>query len=293
MSIETSRDETSRDVGSARVTEAGPASGRSPGGDALTEIVLATFALNGRLLAAAEILAKPAGLTAARWQVLGAVLREPRTVSGIARVMGLTRQSVQRLADVIVDQGLAEYLPNPAHRRAMLLTATPAGLQAVRSIHDDQVAWADTVTSGVDAAELRQMLATMERLITALDRHPPAAASAADDAAEPPFDDQQVARGDVAVEPHSRRGVRRAERELPDPGGTHRIDEIGENLDAVASLGVVPVDRAASVPGMQARPRPPVGSVACSASRNSARSAARSAGSISAPSSTVRPSSQL
>jgi DNA-binding MarR family transcriptional regulator len=155
-----------------RVTEAGPPSGRSPAGDALTEIVLATFALNGRFLAAAEVLARPVGLTAARWQVLGAVLREPRTVSGIARVMGLTRQSVQRLADVLVEQGLAQYLPNPAHRRAMLLTATPAGLDAVRAIHDDQVAWADRVTSGLDAGDLRTMLATMERLIDTLDRAP-------------------------------------------------------------------------------------------------------------------------
>ena len=155
-----------------RVTEArdgGPPSGRTPAGDALTELVLATFALHGRLLAAAEELARPAGLTAARWQVLGAVLRGPRTVSEIARVMGLARQSVQRLADVLVEQGLAAYEDNPAHRRAKLLVATEAGLVAVRSIHDAQVAFADRVSAGIDAAELEAALATVERLIAALD----------------------------------------------------------------------------------------------------------------------------
>ncbi|MGS0685015.1 MarR family winged helix-turn-helix transcriptional regulator [Nakamurella sp. GG22] len=138
----------------------------------MTEIVLATFALNGRFLAAAEVLSRPAGLTAARWQVLGAVLREPLTVSGVARAMGLTRQSVQRLADLLVDQGLAEYRSNPAHRRAMLLAATPAGLAAVRVIHADQVQWADRITRDIGADELAGMLATMERLLTALDRDP-------------------------------------------------------------------------------------------------------------------------
>jgi DNA-binding MarR family transcriptional regulator len=156
----------------ARVTEApdgGPPSGRTPAGDALTELVLATFALNGRFLAAAEELARPAGLTAARWQVLGAVLRGPRPVSEIARVMGLARQSVQRLADLLVEQGLAAYEDNPAHRRAKLLVATDAGLAAVRSIHDAQVAWADRVTAGLEVAELDAALATVERLLAALD----------------------------------------------------------------------------------------------------------------------------
>jgi DNA-binding MarR family transcriptional regulator len=156
---------------SDRVTEAGHdrPSDRSPAGDALTEIVLATFALNGRLLAAAERLARPAGLTAARWQVLGAVLREPRTVADIARVMGLARQSVQRLADLLVEQGLAELRENPAHRRAKLLAATDAGLAAVRRIHPDQVAWTHRITEGLDASLLEQALETMEELLRRLD----------------------------------------------------------------------------------------------------------------------------
>jgi DNA-binding MarR family transcriptional regulator len=141
----------------------------TPAGDTLTELVLATFGLNGRLLAAADELARPAGLTAARWQVLGAVLREPRTVAGIARVMGLTRQSVQRLADLLAEQGLAEYRENPHHRRAKLLAATEAGLAAVRSIHARQVVWADALTAGMDPRALEVTLATAEELLARLD----------------------------------------------------------------------------------------------------------------------------
>ncbi|MDF4254478.1 MarR family transcriptional regulator [Streptomyces sp. WMMB303] len=100
----------------------------------LSETALAVFRLNGQFLAASEVLARPAGLTAAWWQVLGAVLREPLPVSGIARAMGITRQSVQRIADLLVERGLAAYEPNPAHRRAKLLAPTPEGRTAVAGI---------------------------------------------------------------------------------------------------------------------------------------------------------------
>ncbi|WP_431986527.1 MarR family winged helix-turn-helix transcriptional regulator [Streptomyces griseoflavus] len=83
------------------------------------------------------------GLSAARWQVLGAVLGEPLPVSGIARAMGITRQSVQRVADLLVDGGLAEYRPNPAHRRAKLLAPTEEGLAAVRRIDPGHAAFAE------------------------------------------------------------------------------------------------------------------------------------------------------
>src|SRR4051794_37781804 len=100
----------------------------------LSGSALAVFKLNGQFLALAEELTRPVGLTAAWWQVLGAVLPEPLSVAGIARDMGITRQSVQRIADLLVDQGLAEYRDNPAHRRAKLLAPTAAGRAAVHRI---------------------------------------------------------------------------------------------------------------------------------------------------------------
>ncbi|MFH9723753.1 MarR family winged helix-turn-helix transcriptional regulator [Streptomyces sp. NPDC017254] len=102
--------------------------------DALSRTALSVFRLNGQLLGVSEKLAEPAGLTAAWWQVLGAVLPEPLPVAGIARVMGITRQSVQRIADLLVREGLAAYEPNPAHRRAKLLAPTEAGRAAIRRI---------------------------------------------------------------------------------------------------------------------------------------------------------------
>ena len=141
---------------------------RTEAADTLTEVVLKTFRLNGLFLEAAEQIARPAGLTAAWWQVLGAVLDQPRSVAGIAREMGLARQSVQRVADLLASRGLVEYLPNPAHQRAKLVAPTSAGLGAVQALGATQHEWANRVSASVGAAELRQTLAVVNGLIAAL-----------------------------------------------------------------------------------------------------------------------------
>ncbi|PXX65243.1 DNA-binding MarR family transcriptional regulator [Nocardia tenerifensis] len=130
---------------------------------------ITSFRLNGQFLAIAEELARPAGLTAAWWQVLGAVLREPLPVAGIARAMGITRQSVQRIADLLVDKGLAEYRPNPAHRRAKLVAVTDAGLAAVRRIDPRHAVVAKRLVEEIGLEQLTATVETLTRLSTALD----------------------------------------------------------------------------------------------------------------------------
>ncbi len=147
---------------------------RTAAGDALTDLVLPIFELNGEFLAAAEMMTRPVGLTPAWWQVLGATLDQPLPVAEIARRvgLGLARQSVQRVADLLVERNWARYRENPAHRRAKLLAATEAGLDAVRSIHGAQAAWADGLTAGLDPVDLRRVLATLEELLARLEAGP-------------------------------------------------------------------------------------------------------------------------
>ncbi|QES59026.1 MarR family transcriptional regulator [Streptomyces venezuelae] len=137
--------------------------------DLLSRTALGVFRLNGQFLAISEELARPAGLTAAWWQVLGAVLREPLPVAGIARNMGITRQSVQRIADLLVAKGLAEYAPNPAHRRAKLLRPTEEGRDAVDRIGPGHAALAARLSAELGEAAFAETVRTLERLATALD----------------------------------------------------------------------------------------------------------------------------
>ncbi|MGP3926535.1 MarR family winged helix-turn-helix transcriptional regulator [Streptomyces sp. 8N616] len=135
----------------------------------LSGAALGVFRLNGQFLSAAERLARPAGLTAAWWQVLGAVLREPLPVSGIARAMGITRQSVQRIADLLVGKGLAEYVPNPAHRRAKLLRPTEEGYAAVQRIGPAHAQLARRLAEELGPAGFAESVRVLERLSRALD----------------------------------------------------------------------------------------------------------------------------
>ncbi|MGW0841106.1 MarR family winged helix-turn-helix transcriptional regulator [Streptomyces sp. NPDC002787] len=137
--------------------------------DLLSRAALGVFRLNGQFLSVAEELARPAGLTAAWWQVLGAVLPEPLPVAGVARAMGITRQSVQRVADLLVERGLAEYVPNPAHRRAKLLTPTPAGRAAIEEIDPGHAALAARLTEALGEEGFAETVRVLERLSGALD----------------------------------------------------------------------------------------------------------------------------
>jgi DNA-binding MarR family transcriptional regulator len=142
----------------------------SPAQALLADAALTTFRLNGQLLAVAEELARPVGLTAAWWQVLGAALAEPQSVSEIARAMGLARQSVQRITDLLVERGLAAYAENPAHRRAKLVTPTSAGRKAVAAIIPAHRVRAEALAAEVGADRLAEVLVGMHELSAALDR---------------------------------------------------------------------------------------------------------------------------
>jgi DNA-binding MarR family transcriptional regulator len=137
---------------------------------AFTRLILLVFRLNGLLLDAGDRLAAPVGQTSARWQVMGVIDHEPLTVSAVARVMGLRRQSVQRTADLLAADGVAEYVDNPADRRARLLTLTPSGRRALRTIERAQHAWAAELGEAVGLEPLLEAEHALERVIGQLER---------------------------------------------------------------------------------------------------------------------------
>ncbi|NYH51609.1 DNA-binding MarR family transcriptional regulator [Nocardiopsis arvandica] len=138
--------------------------------DLLSGAALTVFRLNGQFLSVAEELARTAGLTAARWQVLGAVTDEPLPVSAVARRFGTTRQSVQRIADLLVEQGLAEYRPNPAHSRAKLLAPTERGLAALHRIDPGHSRVAEALVTELGEEDAEHALESLRLLSRALDR---------------------------------------------------------------------------------------------------------------------------
>ena len=124
--------------------------------NAITDLVLETFRLNGRLLASGDALVADLGLTSARWQVTGAIALSPvpLSVAQIARNMGLARQAVQRLANEMAADGLLRFAPNPHHQRAKLVVLTAAGKTVFAAAMKRQVAWATDLGAGLDARKI-------------------------------------------------------------------------------------------------------------------------------------------
>jgi DNA-binding MarR family transcriptional regulator len=141
---------------------------RTPAGNALSEFVVHVFRLDGLLKATGDNLAGPAGQTTARWRVLAAVENGPMTVAQIARAWWLTRQSVQRIADLLERDGLVAYEENPSHRRAQLVRLTPNGVAVLRRIRTAQRDWANALGDRLTTDDLETANRILARVIDAL-----------------------------------------------------------------------------------------------------------------------------
>ena len=135
-------------------------------GHAFTEIVLEAFKFSGLLTTEGDKLTQIYGLSSARWKIIGALERSQTalTVPQIARVMGQSRQAVQRLADSMHKDGLVVFIDNPKHKRAKLVTLTIEGTNAYAKLEQLQIPWANGHSSEIDEKELEITLTTLKKL---------------------------------------------------------------------------------------------------------------------------------
>jgi DNA-binding MarR family transcriptional regulator len=144
----------------------------TPAAAALTDLILELFRVNGDLISEGDYIAGEFGQSSARWQVLGAIAEDDKTVPGIARDMGLARQSVQRTVDVLADEGLVEYIANPAHSRSRLVGMTARGREVYRRILARQVQWANDLAAElpVNERDIRKGLTVLQHLRAGLEQ---------------------------------------------------------------------------------------------------------------------------
>jgi DNA-binding MarR family transcriptional regulator len=136
------------------------------------DLVLSLFRLNGLLIAEGDDMTEALGLTSARWKVIGviALSNSGLTVPGIARVLGQSRQAVQRITDVMVIDGLLSYQSNPKHKRSVLVVLTEEGKTAYKDLRDVQDPWAIENTEDIPIDELDAGLRLVRRLIQKFDK---------------------------------------------------------------------------------------------------------------------------
>ena len=140
----------------------------------MTELVLEIFRVNGLLLAVGDRLTKGLGLSSARWQVLGALSNGPLTAAQIARNMGLQRQGIQRLVDLLDEEGVVAFEDNPHHRRAKLVRMTDGGQRKYAQISRIQARWVNELSRGLSAKELRTAVALLRNIDVRLRQRPDA-----------------------------------------------------------------------------------------------------------------------
>jgi DNA-binding MarR family transcriptional regulator len=140
-------------------------------GEALTQLLLDVFRLNGRLLASGDRLVADIGLTSARWQVLGAIgLAEVALpVAHVARNMGLTRQAVQRIVNELAAEGLIEFAANPHHRRAKLALLTTEGRRLYQAALQRQMPWVNGLAGFLDKEEIATATHVIRTLVRQLE----------------------------------------------------------------------------------------------------------------------------
>ena len=143
----------------------------TPEGQLFTDIVLEVFKLNGLLVIEGDQLTKDLGLSSARWKVLGALAlsHSQMTVPQIARAMGQTRQSVQRLVNEMRDDGFLVFQVNPHHKRAQLIALTAKGKKIYARLEQKQRPWANAIAARTKASDLKVASSVLKKLIEKLE----------------------------------------------------------------------------------------------------------------------------
>jgi DNA-binding MarR family transcriptional regulator len=135
-------------------------------GSVFEHLMQECFKLNRNLVEVARQLTEDLGVTGAQWGVLGALgqAEAPRTIAAAARRMGLARQSVQRVADALVEQGLVKYLPNSADRRTKLAEVTDAGRTLLAELESRQMDWANRTAGDLNQENIKEAMRLVKQI---------------------------------------------------------------------------------------------------------------------------------
>ena len=133
-------------------------------------LVADVYELAGVSRGSSEQIASEQGQTVARWHVMSVLADQAFTVPAIARRLGLTRQSVQRVADELVDEGVVKRSGNPDHQRSPLLALSTEGRETLRKIviASDADRSQRLARAGVTVAELDAARETLRKLLSVL-----------------------------------------------------------------------------------------------------------------------------
>ncbi len=144
----------------------------TPRGVATGLLIYEVLRVHGQLIAAGDRLMADLGLTSARWQVLGTVAAcgTPLTVPDLARILGQSRQSIQRLVNEMESGGLVQFTPNPGHKRSAFVTPTGAALRLHAKAEERRIPWTEEIAARLSGIDVNQACRALSSLRKTLER---------------------------------------------------------------------------------------------------------------------------
>ena len=133
--------------------------------ETLALLVADVYELAGALRRSGDELAGRVRQSQARWQLLSVASEGTWTVPEIAGRLGISRQAVQRVADVLAAEGLVRFADNPAHRRSPHVELTRSGRATLEHITESSRDWRARLAAHFSGAELERTRDTLRRLL--------------------------------------------------------------------------------------------------------------------------------
>lgn len=111
-----------------------------------------------------EFTAGKAGQTQARWQVLSVASGGNFTVPQIARRLGITRQSVQRIVNDLFADNLISLKTNPDHQTSPIVMLLPDGEKTLKKITESAQAYHKELQASIGETDLERLSAVLQKV---------------------------------------------------------------------------------------------------------------------------------
>jgi DNA-binding MarR family transcriptional regulator len=141
----------------------------SPSATLFRQLTRAVFAAHSSVLRYGDVANAEFGQSSARWRVMFNIAEGRGSVAEIARATDYSRQSIQRLADALVADGLANYSPDPEDRRRQIITLTAKGSAQLEKMESYFDSWSKRLVQTLGKKRVTQTIEDLHELKRVLD----------------------------------------------------------------------------------------------------------------------------
>jgi DNA-binding MarR family transcriptional regulator len=133
------------------------------------QLTRAVFAAHSAVLEYGDRANAAVGQSSARWRVMFNIAQGRGTVAEISRELDYARQSIQRIADLLVKDGLAIYTPDPDDRRRQIITLTDKGSAVLHEMETDFDRWSKRLVQTLGKENVTKTIEDLRELKRVLD----------------------------------------------------------------------------------------------------------------------------